>query len=100
MNFCRRRAPRVLERRISRFCTKCSHKCQESRMKSATERPRSQSNGTAGKWLEAYRRMMSIRLFEESVNDLYTRAIMPGLAHLYIGEEAVAVGICEALRKD
>ena len=25
---------------------------------------------------------------------------MPGLAHLYIGEEAVAVGICEALRRD
>ena len=25
---------------------------------------------------------------------------MPGLAHLYIGEEAVAVGVCEALRRD
>jgi len=34
------------------------------------------------------------------VNDLYMRALMPGLAHLYIGEEAVAVGICEALRQD
>ena len=50
--------------------------------------------------LRMYRQMLSIRLFEERVNDLYTRAIMPGLAHLYIGEEAVAVGICEALRKD
>jgi pyruvate dehydrogenase E1 component alpha subunit len=39
-----------------------------------------------------------IRMFEEQVNELYTRALMPGLAHLYIGEEAVAVGICEALR--
>ena len=47
-----------------------------------------------------YRRMMMIRLFEEQVNDLYTRALMPGLAHLYIGEEAVAVGVCEALRPD
>jgi TPP-dependent pyruvate/acetoin dehydrogenase alpha subunit len=45
-----------------------------------------------------YRQMIRIRLFEEQVNDLYTRALMPGLAHLYIGEEAVAVGICEALR--
>ena len=45
-----------------------------------------------------YRRMLMIRLFEEQVNDLYTRALMPGLAHLYIGEEAVAVGVCEALR--
>jgi pyruvate dehydrogenase E1 component alpha subunit len=50
--------------------------------------------------LRMYRRMLAIRLFEERVNDLYTRALMPGLAHLYIGEEAVAVGICEALRPD
>jgi pyruvate dehydrogenase E1 component alpha subunit len=47
-----------------------------------------------------YRQMMTIRLFEEQVNELYTRALMPGLAHLYIGEEAVAVGICEALHRD
>jgi acetoin:2,6-dichlorophenolindophenol oxidoreductase subunit alpha len=52
------------------------------------------------KWLHAYRRMQMIRFFEEQVNELYTRALMPGLAHLYVGEEAVAVGICEALRKE
>lgn len=51
-------------------------------------------------WLRAYRKMVSIRLFEELVNEVYTRALMPGLAHLYSGEEAVAVGICEALRVD
>ena len=51
-------------------------------------------------WLEMYRRMLAIRFFEEQVNDLYTRTLMPGLAHLYIGEEAVAVGICSALRRD
>jgi TPP-dependent pyruvate/acetoin dehydrogenase alpha subunit len=28
------------------------------------------------------------------------KALMPGLAHLYIGQEAVAVGVCQALRKD
>ena len=50
------------------------------------------------KWLRAYQQMVRIRLFEEQVNELYTRALMPGLAHLYSGEEAVAVGICEALR--
>ena len=49
------------------------------------------------KLLHMYRQMVAIRLFEEQVNDLYTRALMPGLAHLYIGEEAVAVGVCEAL---
>jgi pyruvate dehydrogenase E1 component alpha subunit len=52
------------------------------------------------KWLRAYRQMVSIRAFEEQVNEVYTRALMPGLAHLYSGEEAIAVGICEALRID
>jgi TPP-dependent pyruvate/acetoin dehydrogenase alpha subunit len=50
--------------------------------------------------LHMYRQMIAIRAFEERANDLYTRALMPGLAHLYIGEEAVAVGVCEALRPD
>jgi TPP-dependent pyruvate/acetoin dehydrogenase alpha subunit len=54
----------------------------------------------ADRLLRMYRRMLAIRLFEERVNELYTRALMPGLAHLYIGEEAVAVGVCEALRRD
>jgi acetoin:2,6-dichlorophenolindophenol oxidoreductase subunit alpha len=52
------------------------------------------------KLLRMYRQMVSIRIFEEQVNELYTRALMPGLAHLYVGEEAIAVGICEALRSD
>jgi TPP-dependent pyruvate/acetoin dehydrogenase alpha subunit len=51
-------------------------------------------------WLRMYRQMVAIRQFEAQVNELYTRALMPGLAHLYIGEEAVAVGICEALEKN
>ncbi|MBM2806326.1 MAG: acoA [Deltaproteobacteria bacterium] len=52
------------------------------------------------RWLRFYRQMLKIRLFEEEVNQLYLGAKMPGLAHLYIGEEAVAVGVCEALRLD
>ncbi len=51
-------------------------------------------------WLHMYQQMARIREFEEKVNDLYMRALMPGLAHLYSGEEAVAVGVCEALRRD
>src|ERR1700736_6531489 len=51
-------------------------------------------------WLEMYGQMLRIRLFEEQVNELYTSGKMPGLAHLYIGEEAVAVGVCQALRRD
>jgi pyruvate dehydrogenase E1 component alpha subunit len=51
-------------------------------------------------WIDQYRAMWTIRLFEEQVNELYRSARMPGLAHLYIGEEAVAVGVCAALRRD
>ncbi len=51
-------------------------------------------------WLHCYEQMMKIRKFDEKVNELYMKALMPGLAHLYIGQEAVAVGVCETLRKD
>src|SRR5215472_13727717 len=58
------------------------------------------ANVQVERWLRMYRHMVSIRAFEERVNDLYTRALMPGLAHLYIGEEAVAVGVCETLNRE
>ncbi len=51
-------------------------------------------------WLHMYEQMFRIRTFEEQVNELYQGAKMPGLAHLYIGEEGIAVGVCEALHKD
>src|SRR5438093_2678266 len=51
-------------------------------------------------YLTMYAQMYRIRVFEEHVNELYTSGKMPGLAHLYIGEEAVAVGVCQALRPD
>jgi len=69
-------------------------------MTTAVDPSKPDSRIAVDEYLRMYRRMMMIRLFEEQVNDLYTRALMPGLAHLYIGEEAVAVGICEALRPD
>jgi acetoin:2,6-dichlorophenolindophenol oxidoreductase subunit alpha len=65
-----------------------------------TAEPRPSGAPAQGPWLEMYARMVTIRLFEEQVNDLYRSAKMPGLAHLYIGEEAVAVGVCSALRRD
>jgi acetoin:2,6-dichlorophenolindophenol oxidoreductase subunit alpha len=55
---------------------------------------------TAELALGMYRRMTLIRLFEEQANELYRSAKMPGLTHLYIGQEAVAVGVCSALRRD
>ena len=50
--------------------------------------------------LALYEQMLKIRLFEEQVNKFYQSAVMPGLAHLYSGQEAVAVGVCAALRPD
>jgi TPP-dependent pyruvate/acetoin dehydrogenase alpha subunit len=65
------------------------------------KRPNSEPSGVRDeRWLHFYRQMLKIRFFEEEVNQLYLSAKMPGLAHLYIGEEAIAVGICEALRRD
>lgn len=49
--------------------------------------------------LRMYRKMLEIRYFEEKIVEVYAQGLMPGLAHLYIGEEAVAVGVCEALDK-
>src|SRR5579862_6463678 len=69
-------------------------------MSIAANQPEAKSVINIKHWLHIYRQMVRIRVFEEHVNQLYTRALMPGLAHLYIGEEAVAVGVCEALRKD
>ena len=50
------------------------------------------------KLLDFYHTMVKIRLFEERIVDLYARGMVPGLAHLYIGEEAIAVGACAAIR--
>lgn len=50
--------------------------------------------------LKMYRTMLRIRHFEEQIWNVYTSGLMHGLAHLYIGEEAVAVGVCTALRDD
>ena len=66
--------------------------------KSASKKPAPKLNRDQA--LHFYRQMLKIRLFEEQVNQLYLGAKMPGLAHLYIGQEAVAVGVCEALRRD
>ena len=48
-------------------------------------------------YLRMFKQMVRIRAFEEQANQLYLSAKMPGLTHMYVGQEAVAVGICEAL---
>jgi len=52
------------------------------------------------KKIEMLRTMITIRLFEEKIVDMYARGIVPGLAHLYVGEEAVASGVCANLTKE
>jgi pyruvate dehydrogenase E1 component alpha subunit len=48
--------------------------------------------------LRLYRQMLRIRRFEERVNQLFLEGRMPGTLHLYVGQEACAVGVCEALQ--
>ncbi len=55
---------------------------------------------TKDQLISLYRTMQTIRLFEERIVDLYARGEVPGLAHLYIGEEAVAAGVCAVLTDD
>ena len=50
--------------------------------------------------MEMLRRMVRIRFFEERVIQMVERGEIVGAAHSYIGEEAVAVGACLALRDD
>jgi TPP-dependent pyruvate/acetoin dehydrogenase alpha subunit len=50
--------------------------------------------------LEMMRKMLRIRRFEEKLAVLFKRGKLPGFVHLYIGEEAVAVGAFSALAKN
>lgn len=50
--------------------------------------------------LEAYRRMKTIREFEERVHVEFAKGGIPGFVHLYAGEEASAAGVCMNLTDD
>jgi pyruvate dehydrogenase E1 component alpha subunit len=50
--------------------------------------------------LGLYQTMVRIRTFEEAVSKWFYRGKIPGFVHLYIGEEAIAAGVCAELRKD
>jgi pyruvate dehydrogenase E1 component alpha subunit len=47
--------------------------------------------------LEMYRKMVAVRVFEETAADLFLKGQLPGFLHSYIGEEAVAAGVCAHL---
>ncbi len=50
--------------------------------------------------LEFYRNMLLVRRFEEKVGQMYGMGLIGGFCHLYIGQEAVAVGMNAAIRAD
>ena len=61
----------------------------------------SQVDGLSAEQLTAmYTDMLKIRFWESKVKDLILMGSFRGVAHLYVGEEAIAVGVCRALRKD
>ena len=47
-----------------------------------------------------YKDMLRLRRFEENVQALFSEGKIPGFVHLYIGEEAIAVGACTAVGHD
>jgi pyruvate dehydrogenase E1 component alpha subunit len=47
--------------------------------------------------LNHYKKMLELRLFELKVQELYRNGRLPGFVQLYVGEEAVAVGVCSNL---
>ena len=53
---------------------------------------------SADQQLEMYRKMALIREFDTAVKDLWKQNFIYGLAHSYVGAEAVAVGACAAIR--
>jgi pyruvate dehydrogenase E1 component alpha subunit len=50
--------------------------------------------------MKIYKDMWKIRLFEEKIRELDMEGRLPGFFHLYVGEEAVAVGACSAINTD
>lgn len=64
------------------------------------EKKQTITNKTIKQYIHFYGQMYRIRVFEEHANQLYMDGKMPGLTHMSSGQEAVAVGVCEALSKE
>ncbi len=50
--------------------------------------------------LTLYRQMLTIRRTEEQIARSYQAGLIPGACHTYVGEEAIAAGVCAHLRRD
>ncbi len=69
-------------------------------MASITSGSDGQSSPTRGELLEMYRQMFLIRRFDEVVRELRLAGEIDGVVHAYIGQEAIAVGVCSQLKRD
>jgi pyruvate dehydrogenase E1 component alpha subunit len=67
--------------------------------KTGTSAGKAAPPGNNDQWLKYYRSMLLIRRFEERAGQLYGMGLIGGFCHLYIGQEAIAVGM-EAVKRD
>ena len=65
----------------------------------AAKKPARKTNTSGEELLEHYKNMLMIRRFEEKAGQLYGMGVIGGFCHLYIGQEAVVVGL-EAAAKE
>src|SRR5260221_7593633 len=68
-------------------------------MSSATIKPRKKGlrDNSQTELLELYQRMLLIRLCEERLAKCHQRGLIPGACHTYVGQEAIATGVCAHL---
>ena len=74
-------------------------------MAASRRRPKAQTESapkqaaSAEEMIKFYREMLLIRRFEEKAGQLYGMGLIGGFCHLYIGQEAVVVGVQAALKE-
>src|SRR4029077_4151428 len=69
----------------------------EARKRGKTREPKAAAGADKDRLLKAYHDMLLIRRFEEKAGQLYGMGLIGGFCHLYIGQEAVVVGMQMAL---
>jgi pyruvate dehydrogenase E1 component alpha subunit len=74
-------------------------KAKEERMATTPETER-YAGLSSEQLIDMYRQMVLIRVFEERCQEMYTRAKINGFLHLYVGQEAVGVGVVNALKPE
>lgn len=84
---------------LSSFSANLNSTASKSNLPSKKGNKKSQLINKAAR-IELFKTMYKIRKFERAAYDLYTKNLIRGSVHLYIGEEAIAAGTCINLKKD